>query len=75
MERKRVVFKSEALEEALKELTERYGPQAVNEAVAEVFTRWVRATGKCVLTGRRLCHEAVCGYCHRCPARPLERRA
>ena len=59
----------------LERLVEAYGPEAVLSAVSEVFSRWVRVTGRCLISGRRLPHEKICGYCRRCPARPFERRA
>lgn len=59
----------------VKRLMEEFGPEAVLSAVSEVFSQWVRVTGRCLITGRRLPHEKICGYCRRCPVKPLERRA
>ncbi|OAQ21015.1 hypothetical protein [Thermosulfurimonas dismutans] len=63
------------VEHEIKKLMAEFGPEAVLSAVSEALSRWVRVTGRCLLTGRRLAHEKICGYCRRCPVKPLERRA
>ena len=65
----------EMVDQEIKRLMAEFGPEAVLEAVRKVLSRWVIVHGRCLLTGRRLAHEKICGYCRRCPAEPLERRA
>jgi len=49
-------------------LIKKYGFETVWKALREVEAKRLAEKRRCLLTGRTLCHEALCAYCtENCP--------